>query len=71
MPHGGERGLNGVRGPQMNPVFRWEVIERQQLPPVLGQAVRSLGILCLVGLQKQIECYGLPGQGQEATAGVL
>ncbi len=56
MSHGGERGFNGIGGPQMNPVFGWEVIKRQQLFAVLGQAIGSLGILGLVGLQEQIEC---------------
>lgn len=38
MPDGGEGALNGVCRPDVLPVFGGEVVERQQIGPVLGQA---------------------------------
>jgi hypothetical protein len=51
----GERGLDGVRGPQVDPVLGREVVDRQQLLGVVGDLRDGLGPLGAVGLRERLD----------------
>ena len=53
--HRRERALDRVRGPQVNPLLGWEVVERQQRDPILLQAGHRLRVLRRVQFDEPIE----------------
>ena len=52
---GGERRLDRVRGPQVDPVLGREVVERQQFLLVVGDLRDGLGPLGAVGLRERLD----------------
>lgn len=52
--HGGERGLDRIRGPRVDPVLGWEVEECQQLVLIVSDLLDGLGELRVVELG---ECH--------------
>ena len=67
----GEVALDWFRGPNTLPMLSWETLEGQQLIAILKFWFNRLRILCLRGLDEQIECnlrlhagFGLPDEMQ-------
>ena len=54
-PHGGERALDGVGGPQVNPVLGREVVERQEHVAIFLQAFDRFGVLGTIRFQEGVE----------------
>src|SRR6188472_4752392 len=69
----GERALDGIRGPDVLPVFGGEVVEGEQRLPVFHQAGRGLVVLGAVGVDEMVEGGRgrLPGLGHPDAVQVL